>query len=263
MGTIASSEVGGLPAEHREISAALTRARRNFRALPGFPGSVPERLEEAYAIQSRSIEAWPDAVVGWKVGGVPADYRDRFEDEWLAGPIFQANLARVGADRLVEMPVFAGGFAAIEAEFVLETGQDASAYRLYAGVEIAGSPVPDINGYGPCAVISDFGNNRGLLVGPEAADWQELGDVEVVTRIDGDEKGRTLVGNVGEGVKRSLDFLTRNLSARGISMPPGTLVSCGALTGVHEACVGAVGEIEFAGLGTLRLQLVEASASHD
>ena len=247
-----------LPAEHRKISATLTRARRHARALPGFPGDVPQSLAEAYAIQSQSLAGWADDVAGWKVGGVPPDYRDRFDDEWLAGPIFRSNTRFAHGDDPADMPVFAGGFAAIEAEFVLRTGATEAEDRLYIGTEIASSPVPDINGYGPCAVISDFGNNRGLLVGDEVADWRDLENIEVTTLIDGQEVGRAVVERVSEGVGISARFLRANLASRGIALPEGSFISCGALTGVHEADIGAQGDISFAGLGRLRMTLVEA-----
>ena len=83
-------------------------------------------------------------------------------------------------------PVFAKGFAAIEAEFVVQLAKDAPANvtewtaetarrfvkAMYIGIEIASSPLVNINDYGPAVVASDFGNNAGLLLGAEVPDWQ-------------------------------------------------------------------------------------------
>ncbi len=82
--------------------------------------------------------------------------------------------------------MFAQGFAAVEAEFVVQLAKDAPANvtewtaetarrfvkTMYIGIEIASSPLQNINDYGPAVVASDFGNNAGLLLGAEIADWQ-------------------------------------------------------------------------------------------
>ena len=83
------------------------------------------------------------------------------------------------------MPIYAGGFAAVEAEFILELGRavhpsereypDADLIdlvsSLFVGAEIASSPMAAINKLGPTCVVSDFGNNAGLLLGPAVANW--------------------------------------------------------------------------------------------
>ncbi len=40
---------------------------------------------------------------------------------------------------------------------------------MFIGIEIASSPLQNINDYGPAVVASDFGNNAGLLLGAEVA----------------------------------------------------------------------------------------------
>src|SRR3546814_5616235 len=84
------------------------------------------------------------------------------------------------------MPVFADGFAAAEAEFLLRVGtpppadqkrfttEEATAHidMVHLGIEIASSPLPTINDLGPTVTISDFGNNNGLVIGPAIADWR-------------------------------------------------------------------------------------------
>ena len=86
-------------------------------------------------------------------------------------------MARPG--EVVERPVFDGGFAAVEAELVIRVGADAPADKtdwtideahrfvgeLCIGIEVASSPLATLNDLGPGAVISDFGNNWGIVVG--------------------------------------------------------------------------------------------------
>ncbi len=44
---------------------------------------------------------------------------------------------------------------------------------LHVGIEAAGSPLAAINELGPTVVVSDFGNNAGLLLGPAIPDWRK------------------------------------------------------------------------------------------
>src|SRR6185312_9775714 len=69
---------------------------------------------------------------------------------------------------------------------------------LHVGIEAAGSPLAAINELGPVAVVSDFGNNAGLLLGPEIAAWRErpLASFTCETFIEG--------GSVGQGGALSL-----------------------------------------------------------
>ena len=108
--------------------------------------------------------------------------------------------------------MFAQGFAAIEAEFVFQLSRDAPANviewtsetarrlvkTLFIGIEIASSPLQNINDFGPAVVASDFGNNAGLLLGTEVPDWQSraLESLNCETHIDGAVVGR---GNAARG----------------------------------------------------------------
>ena len=143
-------------------------------------------LDDAYRIQDIAIELWGQRIGGWKVGRIPLDLEDQFESDRLAGPIFAPTIHEVASGSTIEMPIFDGGFAAIEAEFVAVIDSDAPADHwswtpdearemiadLRIGLEVASSPLATINELGPAVVVSDFGNNLGLVVGPTIHDWQ-------------------------------------------------------------------------------------------
>lgn len=250
-----------IPTALREISQQLTSARVEARALPGFPEGQPDTLEDAYRVQDISIAAWDDKVVGWKVGGVPPSYQDRFTDKRLVGPVFRKLLRYEVAGERVPMPAFAGGFAAIEPEFVFELGATPDEDRMYIGVEIASSPVPSLNDYGPTAIICDFGNQHGLLIGPEVEDWQGRDTkLRVTAEIDGAIVGDKTLTDFPKDALAAVDFLREVSARRGYSLPPGTLVSSGAITGVHDAEVGAKSRLDFGELGVLELELVAATS---
>ena len=102
--------------DRSRIAGRFLAARRAAAGLDAYPGDFPASLDEAYAIQDAAIAAWGRPVIGWKVGRVAEPLIDLFGTDRLTGPIFEE--ARDGA----EMPVFAEGFAAGEAEFLLRIG---------------------------------------------------------------------------------------------------------------------------------------------
>lgn len=253
-----------------DISASFLAARRAAAVLTDFPGQLPGSLGEAYKVQDASIAGWQDEVAGWKVGGIPPSFAGSFGETRLAGPIFR-NAIQIAERGETEMPAFEGGFAAVEGEIVLELGQtiapgamDPSAnevfdliHRAFLGVEIASSPLSIINDLGPLSIISDFGNNGGLLVGDEIENWRNtlaMGPRMEVT-IDDKEIGSAPVPALEEGAVAALRFLIRNCAERGITLAAGTYVSTGAVTGVHRADIGSASEVRLEGCAPLKLRL--------
>jgi 2-keto-4-pentenoate hydratase len=245
------------------ISATLVEARKAANALPGFPGKLPATFADAYEVQRLSRDCWNDAVVGWKVGGVPPAFIEAAGVTHLVGPIFGKSVQTVARNGSVQMPIFAGGFAAIEPEFVVRLGEIRSEDELFIGAEIASSPLPAINAIGPIAVISDFGNNNGMIVGPQIRGWREqaLGLVVVECALDGEQVGSREVPDIVAAADKSIAFLLDHADKHGIDVPVGTYVSTGAITGIHEAEVGTKSRISFGRFGEFSLELVPAQAS--
>lgn len=255
------------------IAGRFLAARRAAAGLGDYPGEFPATLDAAYRIQDEAIAAWGRPVLGWKVGRINPPLSDEFGADRLAGPIFEARTAAPG--ERADMPVFARGFAAGEAEFLLRIGQapapGKSAFTLeeaaglidavFVGIEIASSPLATINTLGPIAVISDFGNNNGLLVGAEIPDWRESGfeDWEVALTIDGAEAGRGTARAFPDGAIGSARFLFELMAKRGIALRPGQWISSGAVGGVHDARAGQVVEARFGDRFALSTRLVAAS----
>lgn len=238
--------------EPAAIAARFLDARRQASGLHDYPGTMPLTLDRAYAIQDEAVSVWNQPIVGWKVGRVPEPFSSRFGTDRLAGPIFSTTSARDGA--FPEMPVFAEGFAAAEAEFLLRIGATPpvgqSRFSLeqtaelidvvHVGIEVASSPLRTINELGPVAVVSDFGNNNGLLIGPEISGWQsrQFEHWTVTTLIDGSPVGTGQASRFPDGALGSARFLFELMAKRGIALVPGQWISTGAVTGVHDAKPG-------------------------
>lgn len=253
------------------IATAFVEARRSARALALYPGQAPETLDAAYRIQDEAIAAWPDRIVGWKLGRIPAPHDAVYGAGRLAGPIFSKAVWPAGAAP-TDFDVIDGGFAAVEAEYVLELGEtppdrggwtrdEVAAFvsRAFIGVEIAGSPFAGINDHGPAVTASDFGNNAGLILGAEIADWRSsLAGLSCVTRIDGQEIGRGGAASIPGGPLDSLAFLLNLLHRRGRRLESGQLVSTGAATGVHRIYAGQQAEADFGAQGRIDCRAISA-----
>jgi 2-keto-4-pentenoate hydratase len=257
------------------IATAFREARLAGRALPAYPGELPSALEPAYTIQEIAIEGFPDTVVGWKVAGIRPDERALLGAERLAGPIFAMNLHRTEPGRVLGAPVFEGGFAALEAEFVIRVSRpmpDGAPKRdddllghieaLHAGIEIAGSPFAGLNDLGARGVVSDFGNNAGLVVGPVIPGWHALPLAALTARtsINGSLAGEGSAANVAGGPLGALRFLADHLAARGRPLRAGDLVSTGMTTGIHHVRPGDRATIAFLGTIVMEIEAVPAVA---
>jgi len=257
------------------IAGRFLAARRAAAGLDSYPGDLPATLDQAYAIQDAAIASWGRPVIGWKVGRVLPPLSEQFGTDRLGGPIFaRTDSARDGAP--VEMPVFAEGFAAGESEFLLRIGTaprpgktdftlDEAADLIgavHVGIEIASSPLGAINDLGPIAVISDFGNNNGLVVGAEIEDWRSSGfeSWQVTTLIDGEEVGTGKASAFPDGAIGAARFLFELMARRGIALSPGQWISSGAVTGVHRAHPGQSVEARFNEHLSVACKLVAATS---
>ena len=263
------------PTSHDEaerIAARFVRARLHATALPAFPGPVPIDLAAAYACQDAGIQHWPDRVAGWKVARIPGEWQTAFPAERLIGPAFQGNIRVARQGQVVDCPVFAGGFAAVESELVLRLGHDAPPDRvdwahgealdlvadLHIGVEIASSPLATLNDLGSGAVISDFGNNWGVVLGPPIADWRRVREVAVETYIDDVAVGRG-TANLQAGAFGALLFTLAECARRGRSLRAGDVISTGMITGVHDIRVGQSSRHVFDGHGEVHCRATRAT----
>jgi 2-keto-4-pentenoate hydratase len=258
------------------IAQAFVAARLGGRALPEFPGEIPTTLEAGYTIQEAAIALWGDEIVGWKVGRIPDELIAPLGQTRVTGPIFREGLWTADPGGRNPTPVFVGGFAALEAEFVYELLEDAPAGklawtladagrlsgRMRIGVEMAGSPLAAINALGPPVVAADFGNNNGLILGGLLADWGEFIDSAYACEsfIDGRRVGQGSAASIPGGPMESVRFMLEHAARRGRPLKAGQLVSTGAATGIHDIAAGQVGRVSFGRHGWVGCRAVAAVA---
>jgi 2-keto-4-pentenoate hydratase len=247
--------------EAETIAKRFVAARRTGESLAAFPGPLPPDLAAAYACQEAAIELVSDPIAGWKVGLIGKDAAAVFKQDRLAGPIFSSSVREARAGETIGFPVFDGGFAAVEAEFLLRLGRDAPPDRrewtraqarelvaaVHVGVETAGSPLATINDLGPTAIVADFGNNAGLIVGPALRNWRTtpVEQWHCETFVDGVFVGRGHAGVPPGGPFESLRFLLELCAQRARPLKAGAWISTGAITGVHRVVAGQAARVSF------------------
>ncbi|WP_404339807.1 2-keto-4-pentenoate hydratase [Sphingomonas sp. MMS12-HWE2-04] len=248
------------------IAQAFVDARQSGAGLADYPGTQPQSLDEAYAIQERAIRLFGGRIAGWKVGRIPDPLVERYGVNRLAGPIFAGSVVEAPGGEIPEMPIFTDGFGAAEAEYLLRLGslpdrfdrawtnEEAARFvdDIRIGIEVASSPFQGINEHGPAVTISDFGNNNGLVIGAPIDPGADFADWPVSLTIDGAVAGAATARAMLDGPFGAVRFLFELAAARGLPLASGQWVSTGAVTGVHQVRPGAAIEAKFG--DTMRVQ---------
>jgi 2-keto-4-pentenoate hydratase len=241
------------------VAQTFVDARLNSQVVAEYPGVLPEDFSAAYDIQDDAIRLFAKPVGGWKVGRVGDSLVEKYGANRLVGPVFADMIVHVVDGEVAEMPALAG-FAAVEAELMLRVCKtppvnvDISSITEYIdevrfGLEIASSPFPGINDHGPAVTISDFGNNFGLVLGPIIENWKDrdLINAPVELHVDGAPTGTGKLATMLDGPFGAAAFLANLLARRGIELTPGTWISTGAITGVHQIQPGQSAHARFDG----------------
>ena len=271
-GATSASSVNSPAGNDVRITQSFIAARLDGRALSVFPGVVPASLEDAYRYQEAAIAAWPDPVAGWKVARIGPTWRAAFPEERMIGPAFSPNIRFASTAAAPECQVFSGGFAAVEAEIVVIVGADAPATQtewtveeamaligsMHIGIEVASSPLLTLNDLGPGAIITDFGNNWGIVVGREIPEWRALREIAVESFIDDVSVGTGTV-DIVKGPCGALAFTLRNAALRGRPLRAGDVITTGMITGVHDIRIGERSRHVFSGHGEVGCRTIRAT----
>ena len=127
-------------------------------------------------------------------------------------------------------------------------------------MEIASSPFALLNQFGPGAVISDFGNNWGIVLGAQIKQWQNLNQISAQTFIDGEQVGQGVV-SIRDGALGALAFVLNKCEQRGAALKEGDLISTGMITGVHDVRAGQTSRHVFEGFGEVHCQIEQQGAA--
>jgi 2-keto-4-pentenoate hydratase len=231
-------------------------------------------MAEAYKVQELAMSRWQDSLVGWKIGYISADRRTAGDPDRLVGPIWrqQYHLSEEHVSA-AEVGIFSFGFAAVEAELVIRLEQDLPAHdgvgwtaeeaadleqHLLVGIEVASSPIPDINVLGPTVIAADFGNNNGLVLGSILADERGAVPVQLACYVDGQLVGEGSAENLPGGIHHGLATALNLLASRAHPVRAGMVFATGAITGIHLIGPGQRCRVEVLGGPSVELRTADA-----
>ncbi len=238
------------------------------------PAGVPERSPSIWWLPTvhQAIGLWSDTVFGWKVGYIAAERRDGSGDERLLGPIFKRQLWN-DTGGTTDIPVFVGASPQSKQSTCWScwrtrrpdswTGprnRPKRCLRASIGVEVASSPLATINELGPRVVVSDFGNNNGLVLGPEIVDWtaRDENSLRAETLIEGEVVGTGGATRLPGGLRAAYAFALSRSALRGRPLRKGDLIATGNATGIHDIEAGQTALVRFAGFGDIACRAVPA-----
>jgi 2-keto-4-pentenoate hydratase len=248
----------------------LIAARRAVDPLAELPLDVrPATAEEGYAIQDRFLARWPGPVTGWKVGATAKPVQEKFGvSEPFAGPVFAgdtfASPARVAASAYLHR--------AIECEFAFRFGARlaprsggytreeirAAIDAVVPAIEIVGPRFEDLLFARAPTAIADCGVNAGIVLGAPVSDWRGIDFARHPVQLTVD--GKVAAEGTGAAVLGDpfnvLDWLVAHLSARGIAIEAGQIVSTGTTTGIAYPPTGSDAVADFGRLGQVALRFV-------
>ena len=105
------------------------------------------------------------------------------------------------------------------------------------------------------------GNNNGLLLGAEIADWTSLDEAQLLaeTFIDGASVGSGGAERLPGGLRTAFAFALSRSARRGRPLKAGEYIATGNATGIHDSAAGQNARVVFHGHGTRDCHAVPAS----
>lgn len=249
----------------------LATARGGHRSLPALPEDCrPASTADGYAVQDAFAALWEAPAAGWKIGCTAEEQR-RFlnVDEPFSGRIF----APVLLDSPAELPAGAFFMRGIECEFAFRMGETlaprdqprsvddvAAAIELFhPAIEVVDSRYDDWLVVGGPSIVADNAVNGALVLGTGIADWRDLDLDAAPVRcvIDGEmkEEGRGALA-LG-GPLNAMQWIANHLSARGIALEAGHVVTTGTCAGIHFVQAGQHALADFGDLGRVEIRFTD------
>ncbi len=256
-----------LPEGPTEAARALLAARSELRRLYALPEACrPETIEDGYAVQDTFAREWDLDVIGWKIACTARDQQK------LLG-VSEPFRGRLFAPFLYESPAEPSATAfhalGLEAEFAFRLGRAmpprrkpysrddvaGAAKTLHPAIEIVSPRFQDWTKVGAPSLVADNAVNGGLVLGAAVKDWRDvnLARQRVRLEVNGETVGRGTGSKVLGHPLAALEWLANHLSARGIGLKGGQIVTTGTCTGIYFAKQGDVAVAHFGRLGEVRV----------
>jgi 2-keto-4-pentenoate hydratase len=237
------------------------------RRLATLPEAIrPRTREAAYAVQALLERRSAFPLFGWKIAATSKAGQAHINvDGPLAGRLLRERVFAPG----VEVPYGANHMRVIEAEFAFRMAVDlpprdrgyriddvvAAVATLHPAIEIPDSRFDDFTIVGAPQLIADNACAHYFVLGPAtSADWRAMDLVghAVTGTVSGKESRAGRGGNVLGDPREALTWLVNELSALGLTLHAGEVVTTGTCIvpppiepgDLFEADFGVLGRVE-------------------
>jgi len=217
---------------------------------------------DGYAIQDAFAALWEAPAAGWKIGCTAEEQRRFLQvDEPFSGRIF----APVLLDSPAELPASAFFMRGIECEFAFRMGGSlvprdgprsveevsAAIEMFHPAIEVVDSRYDDWLTVGGPSIIADNAVNGALVLGAGIAGWRDLDLNAAAVRcvIEGEVAEEGVGAHALGGPLNAMQWIANHLSARGITLEAGHVVTTGTCAGIHFVDAGQHAAADFGDLG--------------
>jgi len=261
---------GTAAAATREAAALLLAVRQGAPRLAGLPPELaPTTLAEAYAVQHELLRQAGSARGGWKA--TLFDARNGICAPIAAQALYDSPARQAPARLPTRSPASSRSPALrIEPEIAfrigtalppLPPGHEYSTAQVFdaigsvhAVLELVTSRYVDEAVVSQLERVADAFMNEGLVVGGAGAGWRSLDptSLPLVVQVGGREHWRGAARHPVGDPLLPLVCIANHLSALGIGLAAGEIVTTGSFAGAPALVPGEWAEAEFTGLGSVR-----------
>jgi 2-keto-4-pentenoate hydratase len=127
----------------------------------------------------------------------------------------------------------------------------------HSAIEICVSRLRDFEAAPWLHRLADSIMNEGLVIGGSVTRWAnlDLKQLPLAVQVNGQVVHQGVGGHPLNDPLLPMVWMANHLSARGIGLNAGDVVTTGSCAGIHYATPGQKVRVEFSGLGTATLQL--------
>jgi 2-keto-4-pentenoate hydratase len=249
-----------------DLASHLWNARRLGQTIATVRSDLPKSTAEAYAVQEAIVTLSGMARGGYKVGSTSKEAQSLLgTDEPGAGVLLRPFMY----ESPTRVQVVPDHMPAVEGEFAFRMGRDlpprsgtyarddvlGAVASLAGAIEVVGTRFAGgLEGKGRLLTTADGGVNIALATGPWTKfEGQDLRGHAVKMTINGVEKGTGTGARALGDPLQVLLWLVNHLSARGLTLKAGEIVSTGTCTGLDSIIPGDVARADFGTLGMVEI----------
>ena len=256
-----------MAANAQKASDLIWRHWQDGTVMDGLPPDLkPASRAEGYAIQAYLERRSPEPIAGWKIAATSTAGQQHIG---VDGPIAGRLLAEFLREDGAGISIASNRMRMAEPEFAFRFGEGlppraepytvvevmAAVSDLHLAIELPDSRFADFAKAGGPSLIAEAACARELVVGAAVtADWRalDLSKHPVLGRVEGRYERQGSGGNVLGDPRIALAWLVNELSALGIGVKAGELVTTGASVPPLEIEPGDRVLADFGVLGTVR-----------